>query len=63
MPYNERKFKELVLYVAHRCGLDPNFGAVKLNKELFFSDFWAYAEFGGSNHRSGLHQAALWPRA
>ena len=44
--FNEGKFKELVLYIASRCERDPTFGAVKLNKELFFSDFWAYAEFG-----------------
>ena len=46
--FNEAKFKELVLYLAGKCKGDPNFGAIKLNKTLFFSDFFAYAELGTS---------------
>lgn len=44
--YDEQKLKELILYVAAKCDEDPRFGAVKLNKILFFSDFAAYAKFG-----------------
>jgi hypothetical protein len=40
------KFKELVLYVADRSVEDPAFGATKLNKILFFSDFIAYGRHG-----------------
>jgi Protein of unknown function (DUF4065) len=40
------KFKELVLYVCEKSATDRNFGATKLNKILFLSDFWAYAYLG-----------------
>ena len=43
--FNESKFRELVLYIASRCEGDPTFGMIKLNKELFFADFWAYAKY------------------
>lgn len=39
MDYDERKFAELVLYVAAGLGKDPAGGATKLNKALFFSEF------------------------
>jgi len=42
---NTKKFKELVLYISEQSAMDPNFGAIKLNKILFLSDFWAYAQF------------------
>ena len=42
------KFKELVLYIARKSEGDPNFGAIKLNKLLFFSDFLCYRTFGTS---------------
>jgi len=38
---NDRKFQELLLYVAARCEGAPTFGATKLNKILFFADFLA----------------------
>ncbi len=44
--FKEEKFKELVLYIAQRCKSHPYFGATKLNKILFFSDFIAYEELG-----------------
>lgn len=44
--FNEQKFKELVLYIALRSDDDKRFGAVKLNKILFYSDFNAYRELG-----------------
>lgn len=43
---NDEKFKELLLYIALKCECDPNFGAVKLNKILFYSDFEAYVKTG-----------------
>ena len=46
--FNEDKFKELILYVASRSEWDPMFGAIKLNKTLFFADVYAYAELGKS---------------
>lgn len=46
--FNEPKFRELLLYVAEKCADDPKFGATKLNKILFFSDFMAYGLFGKS---------------
>lgn len=44
--YEENKFIELMLYVAFRCETNPRFGATKLNKILFYSDFVAYRELG-----------------
>lgn len=46
VPENLRKFKELILYVSQKCANDPRFGAVKLNKILYFSDFLSYAYYG-----------------
>lgn len=44
--YDEAKFAEMVLYAAEKLDGDPSFGATKLNKVLFFSDFFAYQELG-----------------
>lgn len=46
--FNEEKFKELILYVADKCSNDPDYGALKLNKILFYSDFIAYGQLGQS---------------
>ena len=46
VPQGEAKFKELILYVSVRCQNDPNFGATKLNKILWRSDFLAYLRLG-----------------
>jgi antitoxin SocA-like protein len=43
---NDKRFKELVLYVSQKCANDPTFGATKLNKILFYADFLAYANLG-----------------
>lgn len=43
---DDKKLKELILYIAQRCESDPAFGATKLNKVLFFSDFIAFRRFG-----------------
>lgn len=42
----EKKFAELILYISKKSALDPNFGATKLNKILYFSDFLAYGNWG-----------------
>src|SRR3989337_1094906 len=40
--FDEDKFRELIIYVANKCEGDIYFGATKLNKILFYSDFVAY---------------------
>jgi len=42
----DRLLVELVLYVAQKSESDVHFGATKLNKILFFSDFGAWQAFG-----------------
>lgn len=41
-PYDEKKLGELMVYVASKCERHERFGAVKLNKVLFYADFVAY---------------------
>lgn len=43
---DEARFRELVLYIAERMEGDPSFGAVKLNKVLYFSDFLHFRQSG-----------------
>jgi hypothetical protein len=43
---DDGKLKELILLVSLRSENDPTFGAVKLNKLLFYCDFSAYLTFG-----------------
>lgn len=43
---NLERFRELVLYISQKCANDPRFGATKLNKILYFSDFVCYAHYG-----------------
>ena len=52
-PYQQKKFKldsekfrELIVYVAAQSANDPTFGAIKLNKVLYYSDFAAYRQLG-----------------
>jgi uncharacterized phage-associated protein len=45
---NNEKFRELVLFIAERSEKDPHFGAIKLNKLLFYCDFLAYVKLGRS---------------
>lgn len=47
-PRDDTKLKELILYVSWMSEADPTFGATKLNKILFFSDFRSYAELGAA---------------
>ena len=43
--FDSEKFRELALHIAHRSRKDPWFGAVKLNKILYYCDFIAFARF------------------
>jgi hypothetical protein len=45
---SDDRLRELVLYVAGRSIDDPRFGAVKLNKILYFADFKSFARYGKS---------------
>ncbi len=40
--FDDRKFRELVLYIADRCNTDSWYGKTKLYKTLFYSDFGMY---------------------
>ena len=40
---SDRRLGELMLYIADRCSNDEFLGAVKLNKLLYFTDFFAFA--------------------
>lgn len=44
--YNEEKFAELLLLLAQKAANDPGFGAVKLHKLVFYSEFRAYRDLG-----------------
>ena len=44
--FNVSKFQELILYLAHKSEDDPRFGATKLNKLLFYTDFGSYRMLG-----------------
>ena len=46
--FDREKFRELVLYVARESEDDVHFGATKLNKILYFSDFKAFAIIGNA---------------
>lgn len=40
------RLRELILYIAAKCGDDPKFNATKLNKILYFADFLSFREHG-----------------
>jgi hypothetical protein len=42
----EARLKEMILYISRKCAPDHSFGAIKLNKILWWSDFMAYAQHG-----------------
>lgn len=46
--FDPQKLRELILYIASQCEQDRFWGATKLNKVLFYSDFLAYKHFGKS---------------
>ena len=44
--FSSEKFRELLLYIASESTDDPTFGAVKMNKVLYYADFAAFRQFG-----------------
>ena len=46
MPYDPDKLAELMLLAADGLHTDPSYGATRLNKALFFSDFLHYKRHG-----------------
>lgn len=46
LPRRQQRFRELILYIADKCRDAEFFGAVKLNKILYHSDFRAFRRFG-----------------
>lgn len=46
VPRGAQRFRELIIYISRECEDDPAFGATKLNKILYFSDFRAFERFG-----------------
>ncbi|WP_085793442.1 Panacea domain-containing protein [Roseivivax jejudonensis] len=46
VPRGTQRFRELILYICMECQSDHWFGAVKLNKILYHSDFRAFERFG-----------------
>ena len=44
--FKPEKFRELLLYIASESTDDPTFGAVKINKVLYYADFAAFRQFG-----------------
>jgi len=44
--FHGEKFRQLILFVAQESEDDPKFGATKLNKILYFSDFKAFGILG-----------------
>jgi uncharacterized phage-associated protein len=46
--FDDRKCRELVLYVAERSRADTGFGATKLHKILYYADMAAYRQLGHS---------------
>lgn len=46
--FNREKFKELIVYIAHRLGPEAALGRVKLAKLLMHSDFIAFRRLGHS---------------
>lgn len=43
---NDEKLSELIIYISQLCEEDRKFGATKLNKILFYSDFLSYLNLG-----------------
>ena len=42
----KQRFRELMIHVSQRSERDPYFGAIKLNKILYYSDFNAFKSLG-----------------
>lgn len=46
VPRGAQRFRELIVYISKKCEHDPWFGAIKLNKILYYADFRAFERFG-----------------
>lgn len=46
LPGGQKRLREAILYVAHKCESAERFGLVKLNKILWRADFESFAERG-----------------
>ena len=46
MERGTQRFRELIIYISAKSVHDVHFGAVKLNKVLYYSDFSAFKKFG-----------------
>lgn len=46
MRSDDLRMAELILHISKKCANDPSFGATKLNKILYFSDFLAFGHSG-----------------
>jgi hypothetical protein len=46
VPRGVQRFRELIVYISQKCESDQYFGAIKLNKILYHSDFRAFERFG-----------------
>lgn len=44
--YDEKKLAELIVYIAAKCQRHARFGATKLNKILYYSDFMSFESRG-----------------
>ena len=44
--FDAQRFRDLLLYLAHRCGDAADFGSTKLCKLLYHSDFTAFGRTG-----------------
>lgn len=44
--FQREKFRELILYIAEKTADDPSFGDTKLNKVLYWADFFGYSHLG-----------------
>ena len=45
---DRKKLSEIIIFISQQSEKDERFGATKLNKILFYSDFHAYVNFGKS---------------
>jgi hypothetical protein len=58
---DDRKLRELILYLASRSEEDPRFSSAKLNKLLFYCDFTAYRQLGQSITGHGYQKLQVGP--
>lgn len=58
---NKEKFKNLVLYILHKCGMKPNVGKTVLYKLLYFSDFNFYEKYGKKLSGIDYIKLPMWP--